>query len=209
VSERTSDRLLATKEPPASIRWIKGRAYAELGGWSPWGGRRQEPLRPLGEKFATNNPNTAAILFGYRLAELRDVREAMRRMAARADPTPSSIPEFIAYHLRCKERAVGRRVPSKRDLRLQGMRLQHAAEFFESRGIHHMGGIDREIILAYTAHLRNVRRVRGRARHAQPLSLATQRKYLGALRNLLRRAKGKGRIGIYVAAELEALLRQV
>lgn len=66
------------------------------------------------------------------------------------------------------------------------------------------GGINREIILAYAAHLRDVPRVRGRARHAEPLSLATQRKYLGALRNLLRRAKDKGRIGIYVAAEIEA-----
>ena len=209
VSERKCDRLLAKKEPPASIRWIKGRAYAELGGWSAWGGRRQEPLRPLGEKFATNNPNIAAILFGYRLAELREAREAMRRTAARADPVPSSILEFVTYHLRCKERAVGRRVPSKRDLRLQWVRLQHAAEFFQSRGIHQMCGINREIILAYTAHLRDVRRVRGRARHAQPLSLATQRKYLGALRNLLRRAKGKGWIGIYVAAEIEAGFRQL
>ncbi|HEX8691466.1 MAG TPA: hypothetical protein VF746_03400 [Longimicrobium sp.] len=54
----------AEAEPRAYIRWINGRAYAELGAWAAWGGRRQEPLVETGEKAATQDPNTVLSLLG-------------------------------------------------------------------------------------------------------------------------------------------------
>lgn len=181
-------------EPRAYIRWINGRAYAELGGWAAWGGRRQEPLRAPGEKFATNQPNTAAILFGYRLAELCENREAEKKAAAAGVSVPTSILSFAGYHLACKEHAVGRRRPSKRELNLQRTRLLHAARFFRSQGIRDVRDIDWGSVVAYIEHLRGEpKSVPGPAgRRIARRSPATQRKYLGTLSNMLRRAKSKG-----------------
>jgi hypothetical protein len=191
-------------EPRAYIRWINGRAYAELGGWAAWGGRRQEPLRAPGEKFATDQPNTAAIVFGYRLAELRENREAEKKTAAAAVSVPTSIPSFAGYHLACKQHPVGRRTPSGREIDLQRRRLLHAARFFRNRGIRDVREITRESVAAYAEHLRaEVISVPGpTGRRIAGFSPATQRKYLGTLSNMLKRAKSTGIIKTNFVADL-------
>ena len=191
-------------EPRAYIRWINGRAYAELGGWAAWGGRRHEPLRAPGEKFATDQPNTAAIVFGYRLAELRENREAEKKAAAAAVSVPTSIPSFAGYHLACKQHPVGRRRPSGREIDLQRRRLLHAARFFRNRGIRDVREITRESVAAYAEHLRaEVMSVPGpTGRRTAGLSPATQRKYLGTLSNMLKRAKSEGIIKTNFVADL-------
>lgn len=179
-------------EPRAYIRWIGGRAYAELGGWAAWGGRRQEPLRAPGEKFATDQPNTAAILFGYRLAELRENREAEEKAAAAAVSVPTSIASFIGYHLACKAQ-VGRHRPSERELSLLRTRLIRAGRFLHSRGLRELREITRGDVAAYMEHLQQeVRSAPGHAGRVDCLSPTTQRKYLSALNNLLKRARGMG-----------------
>ena len=107
----------AETEPRASIRWIKGRAYAELGAWAKWGGRRQEPLVATGETASTRDPNTAAILFAERLAELRGKR-ASQRAGGRSVPSdvPTSIGEFIGYPLAATADVKGRRRPSEAEI---------------------------------------------------------------------------------------------
>lgn len=101
----------AESEPRACIRWLNGRAYAELGAWAEWGGRRQEPLVARGEKAATQDPNTATILLAHRLSELREKRDGGAR---RRSPSgvPTSIVAFIGFHLAAKADVKGRRRPS-------------------------------------------------------------------------------------------------
>lgn len=203
VCRRKMGRRPATEtEPRAYIRWINGRAYAELGGWAAWGGRRQEPLRAPGEKFATDQPNTAAIVFGYRLAELRENREAEKKAAAVSVPT--SIPSFAGYHLACKQHAVGRRRPSAREIDLQRRRLLHAARFFHTRGLRELREITRGDVAAYMEHLQQeVRSVPSpTGRSTAGLSPATRRKYLGTLSNMLKRAKSEGIIKTNFVADL-------
>lgn len=130
-------------EPRACIRWIKGRAYAELGAWARWGGRRQEPLVATGEIVATRDPNTAAILVAQRLAELRRKRAANQTGApAAASDVPTSVGAFIGYHLAAKADVKGRRKPSPAEIGLQRTRLLHAANFLRTRGIRDLRQID-------------------------------------------------------------------
>ena len=193
-------------EPRAYIRWIGGRAYAELGGWAAWGGRRQEPLRAPGEKFATDQPNTAAIVFGYRLAELRENREAEKNATAAAVSVPTSIVSFIDYHLACKAEVVGRRGPSERELNLLRTRLIHAEMFFRRQGIHDLRELTRRVVVAYMEHLqKEVGNAPGHAgRRVDYLSRATQRKYLLALGNMLKRARRNGIIHTNFVADVLA-----
>jgi hypothetical protein len=193
-------------EPRAYIRWINGRAYAELGGWAAWGGRRQEPLRAPGEKFATDQPNTAAIVFGYRLAELRENREAEKKAAAAAVSVPTSIPSFAGYHLACKAHVVDRRGPSERELNLLRTRLIHAGKFFLRQGVRDLRELTRGVVVAYMEHLQEeVGNAPGHAgRRVDYLSPATQRKYLLALGNMLKRARSNGIIHTNFVADVLA-----
>lgn len=191
MSELTKARRRATEtEPRAYIRWINGRAYAELGGWAAWGGRRQEPLRAHGEKFATDNPNTAAILLAQRIGDLRE-RRAAEQAAAVAEAVPTSMASLIGYHLACKANVVGSRRPSERELNLVRTRLIHAGMFFRRQGVHDVRELTRGVVAAYTQHLQEeVRHAPGHAgRRVDYLSPATQRKYLSGLRNMLKRAR--------------------
>lgn len=196
MSDRTRGRPRgAETEPRAYIRWINGRAYAELGAWAAWGGRRQEPLVEKGEKAATQDPNTAAILFGRRLTELREKREARPNGGTGAAPdVPTSIGAFIGYHLAAKADVKGRHRPSEREIAIQRTRLLHAARFLRDQGVRDLREIEPVHIEAYMEHLREVtpnpHPYGGRRRGT--LSSATQRKYLGALGNMLQRAKSKG-----------------
>lgn len=192
MSERTRGRpRTAEAEPRAYIRWINGRAYAELGAWAPWGGRRQEPLVEKGEKSATTDPNTAAILIGVRLAELRQKRALRPAGAPAADPdVPTSIGAFIGYHLAAKADVKGRRRPSESEISIQRARLMYAARFLRARGVRDLREIEPSHIDAYMEHLRE--NAPNPNRRAGTLSFATQRKYLAALGNMLQRAKGKG-----------------
>jgi hypothetical protein len=204
VSERKRGRRGAAEiEPPAYVRWINGRAYAELGSWAAWGGRRQEPLREYGEKFATNDPDTAAILLGYRLRELRDRRDAERAAAAAAVPVPTAITSFIGYHLSCKAQE-GRRAPSDRELNLLRTRLIHAGKFFHSRGGRDLREITCGDVTAYVKHLQEeVGSAPGHAgRRVDYLNPVTQRRYLTALSNMLKRAKNEGIIKTNFVADL-------
>lgn len=204
MSGRYTGRPRATDtEPRAYIRWINGRAYAELGGWAAWGGRRQEPLRGNGEKYATDNPHTAAILLAQRIRELRE-RRAAEEAAAVAEPVPTSIASFIGYHLACKAQVVGRRGPSERELNLLRTRLIHAGKFFLRQGVRDLRELTCGVVVAYIEHLQEeVGNARGHAgRRVDYLSPATQRKYLMALSNMLKRARSKGVIRTNFLADL-------
>jgi hypothetical protein len=207
VSDRKKGRPRATEtEPRAYIRWINGRAYAELGGWAAWGGRRQEPLRASGEAFATNDPSTAAMLLGCRLTELREKREAERKIAAATPTVPTSIAAFIGYHLACKAQVVGRHRPSGRDLDLQRTRLIHVGKFFLRLGLRDVRQITGRTVAAYMEHLQEaVGSAPGHTRQrVEYLSPATQRKYLRTLGNMLKRARSKGLIATNFVEDLLA-----
>lgn len=187
--------LASESEPRASIRWIDGRAYAEMGAWAPWGGRRQEPLVPEGQAVTTRDPNTAALLFAERLGELRARREAGAESPRGSAPgVPTALVAFIGFHLAAKADVKGRRRPSEGEIRLQKTRLLHAAKFLRSRGIRDIRQIDHASAESYMEHLRGEvdRDPRLGGRRVECLSPGTQRKYLGALGNMLKRAKSKG-----------------
>jgi hypothetical protein len=206
MSERTKGRPRATEaEPRAYIRWIKGRAYAELGAWGEWGGRRQEPLIQPGEGKATQDPNTAAILFGQRVAELRRKRAQHPSGAHSLPPgVPTSIGSFIGYHLAAKADVKGRRQPSQTELSIQRTRLLHAARYFHGRGVRDLREIEPRHVEEYMEHLRDVKPnphpSGGRRRGT--LGFATQRKYLGALGHMLQRAKSKGIVATNLVVDL-------
>jgi hypothetical protein len=116
-------------EPRASIRWIKGRAYADMGAWAKWGGRRHEPLVASGEITATWDPNTAAIFFAERLTELRGKRAANQTgVPAAASDVPTSIGAFIGYHLAAKADVKGRRGLDQLRQSCHRMRVPRGAE---------------------------------------------------------------------------------
>lgn len=195
MTERTRGRPNAAEsEPRAYIRWINGRAYAELGAWAPWGGRRQEPLVEKGAKKATADPNTAAILFGLRLGELREKRRLRPQGTTPAgSAVPTLIGEFIGFHLAAKAEVQGRRRPSESEISIQRTRLLHAARFFRKHGVRDLRELEPWHVEEYREHLREVqpRPHPSGGRRRGTLSPATQRKYLGALGMLLERAKGK------------------
>ena len=137
-------------EPRASFRWINGGAYADMGAWAKWGGRRHEPLVAPGEVAATKDPNQAALLFAERLAELRGRRElAKAGLPAPAHDVPTSIGAFIGFHLAAKAEVKGRRRPCEQELRSQRTRLLHAARFFRKRGIRDLRQLDHGAVEAY------------------------------------------------------------
>ncbi|HEX8320432.1 phage integrase SAM-like domain-containing protein [Longimicrobium sp.] len=141
------------------------------------------------------------------MAELRENREAEEKAAAAAVSVPTSIVSFIGYHLACKAEVVGRRRPSQRELNLLRTRLIHAGMFFRRQGIHDLRELTPGVVTAYTEHLHEeVRNVPGHAgRRVNYLSPATQRKYLAALRNMLKRARSKGLIHANFVADIVAV----
>ncbi|HEX8317202.1 hypothetical protein [Longimicrobium sp.] len=196
MSDRTRGRPRgAESEPRAYIRWINGRAYAELGAWEAWGGRRQEPLVDKGQMAATQDPNTAAILFAQRLIELREKRQLRPNGGTGAAPdVPTSIGAFIGYHLAAKADVKGRRCPSEHEISRQRTRLMHAARFFRALGVRDIRELEPAHVETYMEHLREAApsSQASAGRRGGRLSWATQRKYLGALGNMLQRAKSKG-----------------
>lgn len=193
-------------EPRASLRWIDGRAYAEMGAWAPWGGRRQEPLVAEGEATATRDRNVAALLFADRLRELRTRRECgMTGAGTSGREVPTRIVAFIGFHLAAKADVKGRKRPSPRQLALLKSRLLYAARFLRTLGIHDVRQIDPASAEAYMEHLAGEVEpsTRGRGgRRTDRLGPGTQRKYLDALANLLKRAKSKGIIRSNVVEDL-------
>lgn len=205
MGERKTGRPQWTETAPrAYIRWIKGRAYAELGAWAAWGGRRQEPLVEQGEKAATKDPNTAAILFGVRLAELRKARERAPLLDGSGPEVPTALGEFIGFHLAAKANVQGRRRPSETQISLLESRLLHAARFLRAQGVRDVRQIEPRHVEAYMEHLRDVRPNHhpSLGRRRDVISTATQRKYLSALGNLLQRAKGKGLVTTNVVEDM-------
>lgn len=195
-------------EPRASIRWINGGAYADMGAWAKWGGRRHEPLVAAGEIAATKDPNKAALLFAERLAELRGRRAlATAGLPAAALDAPTSIGAFIGFHLAAKAEVKGRRRPSEVEIGLQRTRLLYAAKFLRTRGIRDLRQLDHGAVQAYMEHLQTspgVGRLSGRGRRSRGLALdpASQRKYLDSLGNMLKRARSKGIIRTNFVEEL-------
>lgn len=184
-------------EPRASIRWINGGAYADMGAWAKWGGRRHEPLVAAGEIAATKDPNKAALLFAERLAELRGRRAlATAGLPAAALDAPTSIGAFIGFHLAAKAEVKGRRRPSETEIGLQRTRLLYAAKFLRTRGIRDLRQLDHGAVQAYMEHLQTspgAGRLSGRGGRSRGLlDPATQRKYLDAVGNMLKRARSKG-----------------
>jgi hypothetical protein len=116
---------------------------------------------------------------------------------------PTSIASFIGYHLACKAQ-VGRHRPSERELSLLRTRLIRAGRFLHSQGLRDLREITRGDVAAYVEHLQE--EVRSRSGHAgrrvDCLSPATQRKYLMALSNVLKRARSKGIVLTNFVADL-------
>jgi site-specific recombinase XerD len=136
------------------------------------------------------------------LAELRENREAEEKAAAAAVSVPTSIASFIGYHLACKAQ-VGRHRPSELELSLLRTRLINAGKFFHTRGLRELREITRGDVAAYMEHLQQeVRSAPGHAGAVDCLSPTTQRKYLCALNNLLKRARGTGIITTNHVADL-------
>ena len=160
-------------EPRASFRWINGGAYADMGAWAKWGGRRHEPLVAPGEIAATKDPKKAALLFAERLAELRGRRElAKAGLPAAALDAPTSIRAFIGFHLAAKAEVTGRRRPCEQELRSQRTRLLHAAKFFRTRGIRDLRQLDHGAVEVYMEHLKTTPgagRLRGRGGRSRGL----------------------------------------
>lgn len=193
----------AAAEPAAYIRWRNGRAYGEFQAWAKWGGRRQEPLIQDGEKNATENSTTAAILFGKRLEQLRSTRTA--NPAGIPTDTLDRFAAFAGHHLACKAEVQGRRRPNERHLAMLRRRLIYAAKFFKARGVVHLRNLGPEDVKAYRQHLVTAEPERAegsRGGRKGPLSPTTQRRYLDALGEMLQRAVGDGRIQKNWVAEM-------
>lgn len=173
------------REPRASISWKNGRAYGELRAWARWGGGR-EPLVAEGEKFATNNPNTAAILFAQRLQELKLLR-SLHPSGLRLGEL-DRIPAYIGYHVAELANVQGRNPPTEAYVENIQFRLTHAARFFSNRGVTLLRDISAALVHDFMIDLRT-HRVRER-----PLTRTTQRQYMDALGHLLQRAMSEGRV---------------
>lgn len=178
------------QEPRASLVWRSSRAYGEFRAWSAWGGRR-EPLIADGEKFATTEPNTAAILFINRLQELRGLRRSHPNGIEGEDL--NLISAYINYHIGALRRDEGGRKSRARYIENVRFRLNQAATFFASRGVTRLRQISPDEIEAYIRHLQTFvpssRSVKGRQ-----LSSTTQRQYIDALGHMLQRAFSHGRV---------------
>ncbi len=165
---------------------MNGRAYGDFRAWVRWGGKR-EPLVPEGEKFATRDAGTAAILFAKRLQDLRDLR------TLHPNGLPSDeldrIAAYLGYHIGMLEHVVGRRRPTEEYVANLETRLKQAARFFIKQGITRLTEITAESVHAFMIHLQTFK-VRGRG-----LTSTTQRQYMDALGHMLQRAVSEGRIG--------------
>jgi integrase len=199
VGREAAQATGAGQEPHARLYWKRGRAYIDAREWSPWGGR-QEALVAPGEKYATTDAVTAAILYGQRLTELREQRKthpegiAPRREAE--DPL-DRIATFAGWYLAEKENRHGRKKVTQVWLRVQERRLVHAARFFAQRGCERLTELGPAEIRAYMEELRTrppEREARSVGGRRGKLSCTTQRRYLDTLGELLQAAVAEGRI---------------
>lgn len=182
---RGRPRLEGAREPAASITWRGGRAQGEFRQWAAWGGAR-EPLVPPGEKFATTDKNTAALLFADRLAELRALRELHPNGLPQTDL--DKIPTYVGYHIAMMENVKGRKPPTKDYIDNVLVRLTHAAAFFASKGVKLLRDIKADHVHDFMVHLQT-HTVRGKS-----LTNTTQRQYMDSLGHMLQRAVSEGRI---------------
>jgi len=173
------------RDPRAGIEWRSGRAYGAFRAWAKWGGRR-EPLVSDGEKFATRDPNTAAILFAERLKALRELRGLHPNGLPSGDL--DRIPSYVGYHVASLANVEGRNPPTEDYVDNVEVRLTHAALYFAGRGTTLLREITAAHVHDYMVSLRT-HAVRGRT-----LRRGTQRQYMDALGHLLQRAVSEGRI---------------
>jgi integrase len=173
------------RDPRAGIEWRSGRAYGAFRAWARWGGGR-EPLVPEGERFATRDPNMAAILFAERLEVLRELRGLHPNGLPSGDL--DRIPPYVGYHVEALANVEGRNPPTEEYVDNVAVRLTHAALYFAGRGIMLLREITAAHVHEYMVSLRT-HTVRGRT-----LTRATQRQYMDALGHLLQRAVSEGRI---------------
>ena len=188
-----------SSEPRAELYWKRGRAYLDARAWEAWGGKL-EALVPAGERHATRDGVTAAILCGERLAELRALRAAhpggLVPAAGGNDPL-DRIATFAGWYLAEKANRRGRKRVTDQWLAVQEQRLAHAARFFALRGCELLRDLGPAEVRAYMEDLRrNVPSRRdGRASGGRgTLSPTTQRWYLDTLGELLQAAVAEGRI---------------
>jgi len=174
------------REPRASIEWRNGRAYGAFRAWQKWGGGR-EPLVVDGEKFATADPNTAALLFAERLKELRDLRKL--HPAGLPSDDLDRLASYVGYHVSELANVEGRDPPTEDYVDNLAVRLTHAALFFADRGVTYLREITAAHVHSFMVSLRT-HTVRGKT-----LSRGTQRQYMDALGHLLQRALSEGRVG--------------
>jgi integrase len=172
-------------EPRACVCWRNGRAYGEFRAWSRWGGGR-EPLVSEGDKFATKNPNTAAILFARRLQELKLLRSL--HPGGLSSGELDRIASYAGYHVAELANVQGRNPPTAEYVENIQLRLTCAARFFANRGVSLLRELNAALVHDFMLDLRT-HRVRGR-----PLTRTTQRQYMDALGHMLQRAASEGRI---------------
>jgi integrase len=172
-------------EPRANIEWRNGRAYGAFRAWKKWGGGR-DPLVPKGEKFATTDPNTAALLFAERLKALRELRQ-LHPTGLPSDDL-DRIASYIGYHVTELANVEGRDPPTPEYVENVTVRLTHAALYLAERGVTLLREITAAHVHEFMVSLRT-HRVRGKT-----LSRGTQRQYMDAFGHLLQRAVSEGRI---------------
>ena len=181
-----------TREPPADIFWRNGRAYGNFRAWAAWGGKR-EPLVVAGERFATTQPNTAAILFAQRLQALRTLRRFHPN--GLAGDELQSISAYSEYHINELAEGEGRRRPTVRYIENLRFRLKVAAEFFASRGTKLLRQLSGQDVHAFMLYLRTFV-PRHPTLKRERLSTTTQRQYMDALGHMLQRAASEGRVAV-------------
>ena len=186
-------------EPRAELYWKRGRAYLDARAWEAWGGKL-EALVPAGERHATQDRVTAAILCGERLAELRALKvahpEGLVPAPSEEDPL-DRIATFAGWYLAEKANRRGRKRVTDRWLAVQEQRLAHAARFFARRGCELLRQLGPAEIRAYMEELRTKVPPRRDGRGSEgrgTLSPTTQRWYLDTLGELLQAAVAEGRI---------------
>jgi integrase len=182
-----------TSEPRASLYWKRGFAYGDFRAWEKWGGR-MEPLKPEGATVAATEPTEAAILFGRRLEALRELRS--RHPHGLAADELDRLTAFIGFYLASKANRQGRKRATAEWLRLQEVRLIHAARFFAGRGVVKLRELGPADVRAYMEHLQTCTapRSKGTGGRRGRFSTTTQRRYLDALGEVLQAAVAEGRI---------------
>ena len=168
------------------VFWNHGRLWGDFRDFAVVGGRR-EPLVPLGDRLATDNPDVAAQLADRRVRELKALKERLQLSGRR--PSPALAP-FAAEHLVAKKRA-GKVTDG----------WIAATEGFLRRAVEHFGAerpldsISPGDVRAFAEWLstRPARKVRsGEGKSDRPVRTMTAysvRAHLFALSNLYRRAR--------------------